>query len=49
MKLIYMDQTLSLMAAKNAKKVELLVKSGVVKVIGNVPYLVIEEQELVLL
>jgi hypothetical protein len=44
MKLIYMEQTLALMAAKNAKKVETLVKSGIIKAVDNQPYLVLEEQ-----
>ncbi len=44
MKLIYMEQTLAIMAVKNPRKVNALVKSGVIKAIDNQPYLVMEEQ-----
>ena len=43
MKIIYMEQTLNLMAAQNLEEVKVLVASGVTKEIETVKYIVITQ------
>ena len=43
MKIIYMEQTLNLMAAHNLEEVKVLVASGITKEIETVKYIVITQ------